>query len=137
MRNTQPLVQVAMALLDEPTGRHWGYELSKKADVRSGVLYPMLTRLLDEGLLADGWEDPTTIQKRRPPRRYYTVTDKGLQKLGAVVQKARSEPRFAHLFTQASRQRGTGFTPATNCGSIWGSFAPGLGWRVVASPAGR
>jgi PadR family transcriptional regulator PadR len=136
VRNTQPLVQVAMALLDKPTGRHWGYELSKKAGVRSGVLYPMLTRLLDEGLLADGWENPTTIQKRRPPRRYYTVTDKGLQKLGAVVQKARSEPRFAHLFTKASPARGAGFTPATNCGSSWGSFAPGLGRRVVVLLAG-
>jgi PadR family transcriptional regulator PadR len=125
-----------MALMDQPTDRHWGYKLSQKADIRSGVLYPMLTRLLDEGLLADGWEDPTTIQDHRPPRRYYTVTDKGLQELGAVIQNARREPRFAHLFTNAPAPR-PGFTPATDCGATWGSFVPGLGWRVAISAAGR
>jgi PadR family transcriptional regulator, regulatory protein PadR len=134
MRKTQALVQVAMALLSGPA-RHWGYELSKQANVRSGVLYPMLTRLLREGFLEDGWEDPATIRDRRPPRRYYMITDKGRRALGAVVQDARHEPRFAHLFTETSPE--TGFTPATNCGSTWGSFEPGLGWRVAISPAGR
>jgi PadR family transcriptional regulator, regulatory protein PadR len=125
-----------MALLGGPA-RHWGYELSKQAEVRSGVLYPMLTRLVREGLLADGWEDPATIRDRRPPRRYYVVTDKGRQVLGAVVQDARREPRFAHLFPTPSPNTGTGFTPATNCGSTGGSFTPGLSWRISTFPAGR
>jgi DNA-binding PadR family transcriptional regulator len=43
----------------------------------SGVLYPMLTRMLDEGWVEDGWEDRTTIREKRPPRRYYVLTDKG------------------------------------------------------------
>jgi PadR family transcriptional regulator PadR len=29
----------------------------------------MLTRMLDEGWVEDGWEDPTTIREKRPPRR--------------------------------------------------------------------
>jgi PadR family transcriptional regulator PadR len=66
-----------MALMDDPTGRHWGYELSRKTRVRSGVLYPMLTRVLTEGWLSDGWEDPTTIRQKRPPRGCYELTDKG------------------------------------------------------------
>jgi PadR family transcriptional regulator PadR len=97
MRKTHALVQVAIALLDDPTGRHWGYELSKKAGVRSGVLYPMLTRMLDEGWVEDGWEDPTTIQERRPPRRYYELTDEGRLALGAVLQQARCDARFTGL----------------------------------------
>lgn len=97
MRRTHALIQVAMALLDEPTGRHWGYELSKRSGVRSGVLYPMLTRMLDEGFLTDGWEDPATIQQKRPPRRYYELTDQGRLALGAVLQEARSDARFANL----------------------------------------
>jgi PadR family transcriptional regulator PadR len=97
MRKTHAQVQVAMALLEDPTGRHWGYELSKKAGVRSGVLYPMLTRFLDEGLVEDGWEDPTTIQQKRPPRRYYQLTDKGRMVLGGVLQEARSDARFTNL----------------------------------------
>jgi PadR family transcriptional regulator PadR len=97
MRTTHALVQVAMALLDDPTGRHWGYELSKQASIRSGVMYPMLTRMLNEGWITDGWEDPNTITERRPPRRYYRLTDKGLQELGAVLRAARRDARFTGL----------------------------------------
>lgn len=98
MRTTRALVQVAMAFLDDPTGRHWGYELFKQSGVRSGVLYPMLTRMLDQGWLADGWEDPTTIHEKRPPRRYYELTDEGRLALGAVLQGVCREARFEDLF---------------------------------------
>lgn len=97
MRKTHALVQVAIALLDDPTGRHWGYELSKQSGVRSGVLYPMLTRMLDAGWLADGWEAPTLIREKRPPRRYYELTDDGRLALGAILQEARTDARFTNL----------------------------------------
>jgi PadR family transcriptional regulator PadR len=94
---THALVQAAIALLDDPGGRHWGYELCQRSGVRSGVFYPMLTRMLDGGWLTDGWEDPTTTQQKRPPWRYYELTDKGRRELGAVLQQARSDVRFAGL----------------------------------------
>ncbi|MGH3936557.1 MAG: PadR family transcriptional regulator [Pseudonocardiaceae bacterium] len=94
MRTTHALVQVAVALLDDPTSQRWGYELSKQAGVRSGVLYPMLTRMLDKGWVEDGWEDPTTIHEKRPPRRYYQLTDEGRLALGAVLRKASRDERF-------------------------------------------
>ena len=94
MRMTHALVHVAMVLLKDSNGRHWGYELSKRSGVRSGVLYPMLTRMLDEGWVQDGWEDPATIRDKRPPRRYYELTDKGRQELGAVLDKAERDTRF-------------------------------------------
>ncbi len=97
MRKTHALVQVAIALLGDPTGKHWGYELSKQAGVRSGVMYPMLTRMLDEGWLTDGWEDEATTGGKRPPRRYYELTDEGLLELGAVLQEAESDARFRGL----------------------------------------
>ncbi len=97
MRKTHALVQVAMALLADPTSPHWGYELSKRSGVRSGVLYPMLTRMLHEGWVTDGWEDPTTIRDKRPPRRYYELTDEGRLALGAVLQEARLDSRFTSL----------------------------------------
>lgn len=96
MRTTHALVQVALALMDRPDVKHWGYELGRQAGVRSGVLYPMLTRLLDEGVLVDGWEDPSEIQGR-PPRRYYELTDHGKVRLGALLQQARTDARFAGL----------------------------------------
>lgn len=87
-----------MALMEEPTAQHWGYDLSKRSGVRSGVLYPLLTRMLDEGWLSDGWEDPETLDRKRPPRRYYELTDTGRLELGGIVQEARRDLRFsAHL----------------------------------------
>lgn len=58
----------------------------------------MLTRMLNEGWLADRWEDPpTTIREKRPPRRYYELTDDGRLALGAVLQEARTDTRFTKL----------------------------------------
>jgi PadR family transcriptional regulator PadR len=84
-RTTKPLVQVAAALLERPADRHWGYDLSKRASVRSGVLYPMLTRMLNDGWVKDGWEGPTAIEEKRPPRRYYVLTEKGKRELATIV----------------------------------------------------
>lgn len=85
MRRTKQLVKVAAVLMSEPEAQHYGYDLSRRAGVRSGVLYPILTRLLNAGWLADGWEDPNTIAEHRPPRRYYTITDKGRAELNALA----------------------------------------------------
>lgn len=97
MRVTYALVQVALELMAEPDGRHWGYELGKRAGVRSGVIYPMLTRMLDEGWLTDGWEDPAALQENRPPRRYYELTDTGKLYLAGLLHNARSDRRFSRL----------------------------------------
>ncbi len=97
MKVTHSLVLVAVAILQmdqEEDSRIWGYALSKKSGVRSGVLYPQLDRMLGEGWLADHWEE-NGHAKQRPPRRYYTVTDAGRMELGAVVKRAEREPRFA------------------------------------------
>lgn len=99
MKVTHSLVLVVMAILEmsrEDDGRIWGYALSKKSGVRSGVLYPQLDRMLDMGWLEDHWEDPAPDRKR-PPRRYYTVTDEGRRNFGVIAHQARTEKRFAGL----------------------------------------
>lgn len=97
MRTTHALVQVAIALMDDPHGPHWGYELSKAAGVRSGVMYPVLRRMLEEGWLIDGWEAEADTGGKRPPRRYYRVTDSGQRELGAVLRSAEDDARFRAL----------------------------------------
>ena len=97
MRKTHTLIQVALAIMDDPTEKYWGYQLSKASGVRSGVLYPILTRMLYEGWLTDGWEDPTTIKGKRPPRRYYELTDAGRLTLGGVLAEACRDTRFVGL----------------------------------------
>lgn len=89
VRVSRSLVKVATVLLASPDSRHWGYETSRRAGVRSGVLYPMLTRLLGYGWLTDGWEDAATLTERRPPRRYYELTDLGRTELARIVEEKR------------------------------------------------
>ena len=104
MKLTHSLVLVAGAILDtdfETDGRIWGYALSKRSGVRSGVLYPQLDRMIGKGKgkgwLEDHWESPDEARGKRPSRRYYTVTDAGRSNLGAVVRRAAGKPRFAGL----------------------------------------
>jgi PadR family transcriptional regulator PadR len=97
MRKTRSLIQVAAVLLAEPDARHWGYDLIKRSGERSAVVYPMLTKMLDEGWLSDGWEDPAAIKEKRPPRRYYELTEFGKQELGAVMRAAHADRRFSAL----------------------------------------
>lgn len=99
MKVTHSLALVAVAILQmdlEDDGRLWGYALSKTSGVRSGVLYPQLDRMLGEGWLEDHWEEDAE-GKKRPPRRYYQLTDEGRTQLGAVVKRAEQEKRFAGL----------------------------------------
>lgn len=97
MKVTHSLVQVLLALTEAPQERHWGYDLSKRAGVRSGVLYPILRRMLEQGWLTDGWEDRAETGGTRPPRRYYLITDEGLSQVGALLTRARSDARFRAL----------------------------------------
>lgn len=97
MRRTHALIQVAQALMEDPTGRHWGYDLSKRAGVRSGVLYPILHRMLEEQWLEDGWEERDERNSSRPPRRYYELTAEGASALEAVLREARTDARFGSL----------------------------------------
>lgn len=98
MKRTHTLIQVALALMGDPGGRHWGYNLSKQSGVRSGVMYPILQRMLDKGWLDDGWEEqPKVGRAKRPPRRYYELTEDGKVALGALIAEARRDARFAPL----------------------------------------
>jgi PadR family transcriptional regulator PadR len=97
MRRTHSLIQLSLALMEQPDGRHWGYDLSKRAGLRSGALYPILHRMLDEGWLDDGWESVDHATRTRPPRRYYELTTTGKKELGALIGEARSDDRFKVL----------------------------------------
>jgi PadR family transcriptional regulator PadR len=94
MRRTNAAISVMAALMEDPSARHWGYSLSKRAGVRSGVLYPVLHRMLDEGWLRDGWEDPREIEGR-PPRRYYELTGEGIEHFRTELEVARTDRRFS------------------------------------------
>lgn len=85
MKATRSTRAVAAALLSAPDERHWGYALWKESGVRTGVLYPILGRMLKAGWLTDGWEEAGS--RTRPPRRYYLVTEPGREALQDLAQR--------------------------------------------------
>jgi PadR family transcriptional regulator PadR len=86
MRRTKAQVKVAKALTAEPDGRHYGYPLSRAAGVRSGVLYPMLSRFEAAGLIVGEWDDPDPDHPSRPRRRHYTITPVGRTTLADLAE---------------------------------------------------
>jgi PadR family transcriptional regulator PadR len=50
--------------------------------VVEGTLYPLLTRLKNDGLLSYRWEE----SRSGPPRKYYSLTDEGRQMLEFLNQ---------------------------------------------------
>ena len=103
MRRSDSLVALAVILMQRPNEEHWGYDLSRAANLRSGVLYPILKRLLDEKWATDGWENIDPKVEGRPARRFYKLTELGLIELGALAATAPrptttvplTNPRFA------------------------------------------
>jgi DNA-binding PadR family transcriptional regulator len=65
-----------IAMLQQPSAWHYGYELSKQTGLKSGTLYPLLIRLSDAGLLQSRWQEPERPGK--PPRHAYQLTTNGL-----------------------------------------------------------
>ena len=51
--------------------------------VVEGTLYPLLSRLKNNGLLKYRWQESTD----GPPRKYFTLTDEGEQLLEAINQE--------------------------------------------------
>lgn len=46
-------------------------------ETKAGTLYPLMTRMQDQGLISSRW----VIKSSKPPMRYYTITSVGQQKL--------------------------------------------------------
>lgn len=70
--------------MSDPDGHHYGYPLAKIAKVRSGVLYPLLSRWEAAGLIVSDWAEP---DGSRPRRRYYTLTPTGRTELSALLER--------------------------------------------------
>ena len=51
--------------------------------VVEGTVYPLLTRMKNEGLLSYRWQESTG----GPPRKYYTLTDEGVELLSQLDQE--------------------------------------------------
>lgn len=66
---------------------YYGYEIISELDkspmlaAKESTIYPLLRRLLKDGLLSAYWQETT---EGLPPRKYYTITDEGRACLEAM-----------------------------------------------------
>lgn len=75
--NTSPQTKALLeALLEQPDTWQHGYDLSKRTNLKSGTLYPILARLEQSGMLSSTWHEPSSPGK--PPRHAYRLTPDGM-----------------------------------------------------------
>ena len=79
-------LELCILLLIKKHKRIYGFDLLEKlheADLplKEGTLYPMLNRMSTEQVLATVWD---TENVKGHPRKFYSLTDKGLQLLGEM-----------------------------------------------------
>lgn len=72
-----PTLLVLRALAEQGDQPLYGYDLMRRTELKSGTLYPILTRLERHGYLASEWEAVDPAQAGRPARRVYTLTPEG------------------------------------------------------------
>jgi PadR family transcriptional regulator PadR len=98
MRMTHASVSVARVLMSDPDHEWYGYEVAKQAAVKSGVLYPILSRMRAQDWIVSHWEDTDQHHEARPSRYYCQVTPKGRQALRAMLDTACTDRRFKDWF---------------------------------------
>jgi PadR family transcriptional regulator PadR len=69
-------VAVLAAMATDPAEWRYGYELGREVGLKAGLLYPILMRLGDRGLLESTWEAEPPAG--RPPRHLYRLTAGGV-----------------------------------------------------------
>ena len=75
--NTSPQTKALLgALLEQPDTWQHGYDLSKRTNLKSGTLYPILARLEQGGMLSSTWIEPSSPGK--PARHAYKLTPNGM-----------------------------------------------------------
>lgn len=81
-------VQVLRALLE---GSRYGFDVMDATGLPSGTVYPILGRLERDGHVRSRWEDPEVArEEKRPPRKYYRVTEDGRRLLSEALARFRS-----------------------------------------------
>lgn len=103
-RMTSTTVGVLEALASEPQTDRYGLELMALTGLPSGTVFPILARFEGLGWLESGWEDVDPKVIGRPARRYYHLTDGGLEATQAAL---------ARVELERSRRRSLLLRPAT------------------------
>ena len=75
-----------------PYAEHYGLEVARTAQLKSGTLYPILARLEQYGWIVGIWEAIDPKKEGRRPRRFYRLTDEGITRARKVTEKTMGLP---------------------------------------------
>ena len=97
------LTMAVLACLHSP---HYGYALlqtmqDNNIDIEANTLYPLLRRLESQGLLTSDWD---TSENR--PRKYYTISKKGIQVQQELLQEWKKLQRSLDLILRGEDGNG-------------------------------
>ena len=81
----------------------WGLRVCRLAELPSGTVYPLLTRLEDLGWVETRWEDVGEGAERAsgPRRRFYRLTPDGLVQARTALASESTKFTFASLVRPA------------------------------------
>ena len=72
IRTSGPVLKVLKLMLENPAGGLSGADISGRAKIGSGTLYPVLQRMERAGWLESEWEEVDPREAGRPRRRVPT-----------------------------------------------------------------
>jgi len=107
MAKRRSLSMTAMAVLKAiAAGYRYGFDIMDVTGLPSGTVYPALSRLERDGLLAFSWESPDIAHdEKRPPRKYYEATKAGRD---ALDESLRRFEALQHIEPAGSRAKAEG-----------------------------
>jgi len=72
-------------------GHRYGFDILEQTGLTSGTVYPALERLEGLGLARSSWEEAAVAHdEKRPPRRYFEITDGGKAELIEALDRYRA-----------------------------------------------
>ncbi|WP_456378845.1 PadR family transcriptional regulator [Thiolapillus sp.] len=77
-----------------------GADVFKRAGLKSGTVYPLLARLSQIGWLKSSFEDIDPNKEGRPPRKMYSLTEKGYREARKLINTEIS-PNVTDILTAA------------------------------------
>lgn len=98
MRLSGPALKVLKLFIEKPLQQRSGAELSRRAVIGSGTLYPLLARFEEAGWLKSEWEDTDPTEIGRPRRRLYKLTALGQRNASAAFAELQV-PREVLIWT--------------------------------------
>lgn len=111
-RMTTTTVHVLQALSEDSEIERYGLEIMALTGLPSGTVFPILARFEALGWLESGWEVVDPSAAGRPRRRYYRLTDGGLEGTRAALARVQQErAKRASILRPERAQRASSLRP--------------------------